>query len=394
MDLEHHLKFYRQIKTFKDFSNITDSSYYHSVPQDWSIVFTDIKDSTQAINDGRHKEVNLIGAASISVYVNLIGNNDVPYVFGGDGATLIAPATILNDLIPELLKLKILAKTKFNLELRVGHIKISKLKKLGQDLQIGKYELSPGNNLAQFKGGVLTLGEKLFKSGDPSITIENQFPNKVKLNLKGLSCRMNPLKSVNGKILTLLCKPNLTSNSAAIIEDLLKKITYILNNDLRSATPVRSENMKWPLPPHRPDYESRTNPETPLFMLNIIFSFFYALISNLSLIFGFKLGNFIPTKYKEELKFNSDFKKFDDTLRMVLDCTKFQIVEIQNLLEDFHIKELITYGFHISDEALMTCVVLSPISNKHIHFIDGANGGYTIAAIQMKNQQKNLKKVG
>lgn len=36
----------------------------------------------------------------------------------------------------------------------------------------------------------------------------------------------------------------------------------------------------------------------------------------------------------------------------------------------------------------MTCVVQSPINNKHIHFIDGADGGYALAALRLKDQLK------
>jgi hypothetical protein len=36
---------------------------------------------------------------------------------------------------------------------------------------------------------------------------------------------------------------------------------------------------------------------------------------------GLRIGQFIPAKYAQELIENSDFRKFDDSLRMVLDCT-------------------------------------------------------------------------
>ena len=37
--------------------------------------------------------------------------------------------------------------------------------------------------------------------------------------------------------------------------------------------------------------------------------------------FGITVGSFIPAKYTRELIDNSDFRKFDNSLRMVLDCT-------------------------------------------------------------------------
>ena len=81
---------------------------------------------------------------------------------------------------------------------------------------------------------------------------------------------------------------------------------------------------------------------------------------------------------------NCDFKKFDETLRMVLDCSKEQISEIHNLLEGFLKQNKISYGIHKSENALITCMVFSATQNKHTHFVDGAGGGYAYASIQFK----------
>ena len=36
------------------------------------------------------------------------------------------------------------------------------------------------------------------------------------------------------------------------------------------------------------------------------------------------------------------------------------------------------------NSALMTCIVATPLQRDHIHFIDGAAGGYAMAAANMK----------
>ncbi len=38
------------------------------------------------------------------------------------------------------------------------------------------------------------------------------------------------------------------------------------------------------------------------------------------------------------------------------------------------------FGLHRQDSALMTCLVASPMLRNHVHFIDGAAGGYAMAA--------------
>lgn len=53
------------------------------------------------------------------------------------------------------------------------------------------------------------------------------------------------------------------------------------------------------------------------------------------------------------------------------------------------------YGFHVSDRALMTCLVYEE-QGRHIAFIDGADGGYALAAKVLKEKLKSnshLKKV-
>jgi hypothetical protein len=52
------------------------------------------------------------------------------------------------------------------------------------------------------------------------------------------------------------------------------------------------------------------------------------------------------------------------------------------------LKKKIFYDLHISNEALMTCMVESATDNHHIHFIDGA-GGYALAALQLKEQVRS-----
>jgi hypothetical protein len=43
------------------------------------------------------------------------------------------------------------------------------------------------------------------------------------------------------------------------------------------------------------------------------------------------------------------------------------------------------FGVHAAEAALMTCIITDLQAN-HVHFVDGANGGYALAAKQMKAQ--------
>jgi hypothetical protein len=119
--------------------------------------------------------------------------------------------------------------------------------------------------------------------------------------------------------------------------------------------------------------------------LKVIFEVCVALI-----FFKYKLKvpAFDSEGYKKEIANNTDFRKFDDTLKMVVDCSNQQMADILHYLEELKAKGQVFYGMHTSSEALMTCLVWSPSNNQHVHFIDGSDGGYAMAAIQLKAQMK------
>jgi hypothetical protein len=93
-----------------------------------------------------------------------------------------------------------------------------------------------------------------------------------------------------------------------------------------------------------------------------------------------------PLRYKKSTVARSDYQKFDNLLRMVLDVPGDKVGALMGFLEAEHRRGAIFYGLHCSDSALMTCLVFSLLQDSHIHFIDGNNGGYALAAAQLKQQ--------
>jgi hypothetical protein len=47
---------------------------------------------------------------------------------------------------------------------------------------------------------------------------------------------------------------------------------------------------------------------------------------------------------------------------------------------------IVRYGCHREDSAIMTCFAPSPANPTHVHFIDGAQGGYALAAAALKQR--------
>src|SRR5438477_8815394 len=79
--------FYGSIPVFRGFGSLMDPALYSPLPDDWTIGVADIVESTKAIADKRYKAVNMAGAAGIAAGTNAPEGREVPFVFGGDGAS-------------------------------------------------------------------------------------------------------------------------------------------------------------------------------------------------------------------------------------------------------------------------------------------------------------------
>ena len=66
--------------------------------------------------------------------------------------------------------------------------------------------------------------------------------------------------------------------------------------------------------------------------------------------------------------------------RAVLDVSAEQASRIESYLEaEFRAGRLV-YGLQLADAALMTCLVFNLAQSEHVHFVDGAEGGFAMAA--------------
>lgn len=82
---------------------------------------------------------------------------------------------------------------------------------------------------------------------------------------------------------------------------------------------------------------------------------------------------------------NTDHRKFDGMLRMVLDLAPEECARLREHLDAGAASGSLAYGLRESEEALMTCFIRG-YAGGHVHFLDGADGGYALAARQLKAQ--------
>lgn len=385
--------FYKNLPGFSEFSGVTDLSLYSPLPDDWHIVIADITGSTGAIKEGRYKDVNMMGAACIMAVLNALPQYSIPYVFGGDGATLAVPDSAAALVKRELGATRSLAQKQFGLDLRVGIVPIRDVRDAGADVLVAKFQLSSVNAMAMFTGGGVQLVDGMIKdtSGKPQYSIPIPADDAAP-DLKGLSCRWEPLKSNRGMMLSILVHARGKTNqeNIAIYREVIDCIDKIFNSDVKAASPVSAQNMVYKWPPKGMISECKLFALSPNRIRKYFWISFTSLVQFVLEKFDLSFGGYNAPQYREELRVNSDFRRFDDTLRMILDCTPDIAGALEEQFHDLHSRERIVYGVHRSGHALMTCLVFSLDKGEHVHFIDGSDGGFTAAAIQLKAQIQEL----
>lgn len=378
-------EFYAKLESFDAFADVADMDNYRAAPDDWHVIIADVKGSTQAIEEGRYKQVNMIGAACINAVLNITDKGIIPYVFGGDGATLLVPSSCLDDCKKVLLGVRYLAATRFDLSLRVGVVAVATIHAHGHSrVMVGKYRLSPVNVVATFSGGGMELAEQWIKSGSEYLL--EQEPDDKNPDLSGLSCRWEPLASQNGVMLSLLmqARSDDESDKARLYRELIQEISKLSGDTETGAKPICDANMKFRWPPRGLRAEIDATVGTQNRFLYALRLYLSSLIQYFLDRYDLSAGGYQGKQYRVELRDNTDYRRFDDTLRILLDCNASQADEINSMLAQRARRGELNFGLHRSDSALMTCLVFDLHKGEHIHFVDGSDGGFTSAAKNLK----------
>ncbi len=366
--------FYAQLEPIVSLGDLTDASYYRSAPEDWFVFITDVRGSTAAVAAGRYKEVNTLGAASILCAQNACPGVDFPFVFGGDGATLIAPPSCLSAITASLTALARKSLLEFGLELRVGCVPVADIIERGIPVMVARRQLSKGNHIALFAGGGLNEATAMVKSLDGRYLISAAA--NASASMEGLECRWCAVPARRDGMVSLIVHAE--GDHLPLYRELLSSIEQIAPE----AMPITLGNLPDRWPPEFLMHESRMKKQGRLAQW-LHYLGVAALTGLLTLIV--KRTRHDPQsaagRYMASLCKNNDYLKLDDCLRMVIDVSGAQREAIAQLLESVQRQHGIRWGWHFSRAALFTCVVRSP--DLHLHFVDGDEGGYTAAARDM-----------
>ncbi len=373
--------FYANVPVFRDFTSVTDPALYQPLPSDWMVGAADVEQSTKAIRENRYKAVNMAGAAVIVAVTNALNGRDFPFVFGGDGASFAVPASEAGLAREALAATAAWVKEELDLTLRVALVPVSVVRSHGADIRVARFAASENISIAMFSGGGMAWVDTAMKQGRFGLPPS---PPGVRPDLKGLSCRYEEMPTSRGLILSLvLVKAPEASLDAfrTVVEDVVRLVEQ--SPDASRPVTGRGLHLKWP--PQGYDLEARAQRRAGEWLMIrqakvLAWTFLYFLIMR----FGITVGRFVPRKYSRQVVENSDFRKYDDALRMVLDCTPELAGKIERRLAEATAEGTVRFGLHRQDAAMMTCFTPSPTSANHVHFIDGAHGGYATAASALK----------
>jgi hypothetical protein len=387
--------FYRDLPVLETFSDAVEVRRHVPVPQDWWVVIADVAGSTKAIQDGDYKKVNTVGVACIAAVINVDRNIDIPFAFGGDGATFAVPDIFLERIIPALRGTQKLSRLGFGLDLRVGLVKVSEL--TGQDfwVNLAKVRVSPHMTQSALSGRGWSEAESRVKTPDAvGVLMVREDEGPAEANFEGFECRWQNVPNFNGHKLSLLVtamssQPNVNHDIYQAVSDKI----HAIYGEVANYHPLRPDRMRMTLNPRSLSHEWRVRSGN--------FSWAKRLGYFVSMLFLNMAGMYLFTRnidtgqvkwshYRNDMVDNTDFRKFDGVLRMVIDGNDTQAAELERYLQSQFLVGRLVYGMYKSRAALVTCLVQSYNGN-HMHFVDGSDGGYALAARGLKQQLNSLR---
>ncbi len=382
--------FYDQLPVLDDFSEVATPEHYRPVPDDWMVAVGDVRDSTGAIDEGKYKDVNVVGASVIAAVLNAVGHRSIPYVFGGDGAVLCVPGARAEAVTQALGGVRRMARDEFGLRLDVGMVPVDTLIRDGHTVMVARYRLSDVIEQAVFMGSGLYVAEQRVKA-EPDGPFGVPSSVEGAADFSGLECRWDQVPSHRDEIVSLLVHATGASlqDNARIYHDVIARLRDIYGGD-DDSRPVLHGQLRMNLSPQKLSSERRVRTHGQRWHNRLLY-WPKVLVQNL---IGMVLmaSDWSTRKtqwgnYKRDLVQHTDFRKMDGTLRQVIASTEAQRKELEAFLQAQYEAGNLIYGLDASDAAMITCLVFQ-YEKEHVHFVDGADGGYAHAAQALKEREQ------
>jgi hypothetical protein len=382
-------RFYADLPVITEFSAVTQAERFAPLPGDWHVAACDVRNSTAAVQAGNYKQVNTVAAAAVTALLNAAGDIDIPFVFEGDGSAFCVPPALLEDVRAALAKTRDMARASFGLELRVATVPATRVREAGFDILVARYQVSENYVQAVFAGGGMAWAERYMK--DPATAGSCAIGAGVapRGSHEGLECRWRDIPSPHGETVSLIVRS--TAGGTRVYRDLIEKVAQIYGSD-EQCHPLTLPALSMTLGGRRLDNEVGVRAADRDWWGRWRYRMWIRLVVVLGwflMKFGVRTEETDWTRYKPTLIRNSDVRKFNDVYRQILAGTAAQREALTAWLEERYARRELAYGLHVTDRAHMTCLVFN-YSGRHLHFIDGADGGFFSAATAFKERAARL----
>lgn len=358
---------------------LIEKDLFHKLPDDWHVVVTDVKNSTLAVQNGLHEAVNLIATGCIVAVLNIARKNNliVPFFFGGDGATCIIPPVILEEVMRSLQIHKDNTFQNFSIDLRIGSVPVHQIYLKGYSLNVSKFKSSSIFSIPVILGDGLNYAEKFIKGEDHKrdlLQLEDQV-----LDLEGMQCRWDRIAPPENldEVISLLVIAR---------EEMQQGIVFKEVVDFLDAIYGTSQNRQ---PISVPKLRLKSTLAKMNLEMKVKFGrlrFIYKIYNRFMMLFG---PYYFSTKkgqsFLNEIVELADTLVIDGRINTVISGTQKQRLLLEDALGKLENEGKIKYGLFVSKESIMSCYVPNE-ENVHIHFVDGAEGGYTKAAGILKQK--------
>ncbi len=384
--------FFENLPELSSLAEAFDPSRYRDVPSDWVVLLTDVVNSTQAIETGRYKAVNVAGAVAVVAVSNVFGHLRFPYVFGGDGATMVVPPAFADRCEAVLRDSAVSMKAAFDLDVRVGSIRVADLCAAHAPVRVARIRLSDRYVQAALDGPGVDRADRMLKQGvlhARSLSVEQA-------STAGFSCRWDEIPSSAGETVALIVESVNDSepDRSAVLREAAGLVDRIVGSmDVRN--PVAEGVQRHIRARAKIDIEAAVHARGARGLKRLLerWRVRFELCAH-ALIMRFRLpvvrvGKYLPDG-KEHNIVNADVQKFDGRLKMVLACTSTAREALVTGLTAMETAGRIRYGMHVTDRAIMTCVIHAE-APEEVHFVDAADGGYAKAALQLKVKQAKAR---
>jgi hypothetical protein len=362
---------------------LMEEHLFYKVPENWHVVITDVEGSSAAVENGMHENVNLVATGSMVALLNIAYKEGitVPSFFGGDGATFIIPPGILDIVMNALRRHQENTRQSFNLRLRVGQVPVSDIYSSGHTLLISKLRTSKLFAIPVILGDGLTYAEKKIKN--PAYQLPGFESTRGELDLSGMQCRWDTVKppETADEVVSLLVIANENKNQASIFKKVVDTLDEIYGaQDKRKPITVPRLRIKGSIRKLALEMRTRFGKYKPLYLARVWMTSLFAP-------YYFKTKN--GKNYLTQLVDMSDTLIIDGKINTVISGSAEQRQKLLSVFDTLEKEGDIVYGYYVSDESVLSCYVRS-LDESHIHFVDGAKGGYTQAAAMLKGKIKML----